>query len=100
MPTVFFCSQTWANDKSHRDSVESTVQWAYYGNLLIALKTHSSGCLMSFGFGFLLAMYGLVILMAFLVVPLSYFYFDARDDDRPRTFGQVRSLQQTGLALD
>ena len=34
-------------------------------------------------------MYALVMAFAFFFLPMSYFYFEEKDDDTPQSFGRV-----------
>ncbi|OQV16881.1 putative lysosomal cobalamin transporter [Hypsibius exemplaris] len=59
MKTANGTFQDWAANKTDRDSVEAGVMYAYY------------------------SLYSVLTVLAFLVLPFAYFYYEERDDDRP-----------------
>ncbi|GAV02179.1 hypothetical protein RvY_12776 [Ramazzottius varieornatus] len=59
MKTANGTFQDWAQNSTDRQELESDVMTAYY------------------------ALYGTITLTTFLLLPLAYFYYEERDDDRP-----------------
>ena len=73
-------AQSWAADINNRNTVGDTLTWAYYGQCLLNTISY---------YQFKSAMYALILLFAFILLPLAYFFFEEKDDDKRTSTGKV-----------
>lgn len=84
-------SQEWTTNQTTRDQIQKYVEMGYYGESNVTERSEMRNDCIS-------VLYGLIILMAFLINPFLFFYYEEKQEDTAGAATVRESKDRRGTA--